>query len=98
MKTVIEAFGHADLSLLMAALHDDVVWKSAATARGHPFRLVVNTSVATASRNCCRFSPLNISLSYARRRRSSPAVTSCGGYSMRVQPTTLPARLDCSAV
>lgn|SRR5690348_1279333 len=37
MKTVIEAWGKADLSPARAALHDDVVWKSASTRQNEKF-------------------------------------------------------------
>src|SRR5690349_19109679 len=37
MKTVIEAWGKADLAPARAALHDDVVWMSASTVQNGKF-------------------------------------------------------------
>jgi ketosteroid isomerase-like protein len=38
MKTVVEAWGHADMRPVFAALDDDVVWKSASTVDDGRFR------------------------------------------------------------
>jgi ketosteroid isomerase-like protein len=38
MKTVVEAWGQADLDPVRAALDDDVVWKSASTCKDGVFR------------------------------------------------------------